>query len=116
MGTRVALLSFQPAITTGVGTAYTAGAKTEALLASAPPDLKAPFCIGVMSDKERWAQIVKSVHFSESAMDNRTAMKRTVAVTLSKTCVYSVCNKKFASERASAAHAQRVHGYRTEWS
>ena len=28
----------------------------------------------------------------------------------------SVCNKKFASERALAAHAQRAHGYRTEWS
>ena len=41
--------------------------------------------------------IVKSVHFFESALDNRAA-------------------KKFASERALAAHAQRVHGYRTEWS
>ena len=59
-----------------------------------------------MRDKERWAQIVKSVHFFESALDNRAAMMRTVAATLSKA----------SSERASAAHAQRVHGYRTEWS
>ena len=43
-------------------------------------------------------------------------MKRTVAATLTKTCVCSVCNKKFASQRALAAHAQRVHGYRTDWS
>ena len=43
-------------------------------------------------------------------------MKRTVAATLSKAWVCSVCNKKFASERALATHAQRVHGYRTEWS
>ena len=28
----------------------------------------------------------------------------------------SVCNKKFASERAFAAHAKKVQGYRTEWS
>ena len=69
-----------------------------------------------MRDKERWAQIVKSVHFFESALDDRAAMKRTVAATLSKACVCSVCNEKFASERALAAHAQRVHGYRTEWS
>ena len=69
-----------------------------------------------MRDKERWAQIVKSVHFFESALDNRAAMKRTVAATLSKACVCSVCDKKFASERALAADAQRVHGERTEWS
>ena len=90
---------------------------TVALPASAPPpDLEAPFWVGVMRDKERWAQIVKSVHFFESALDNRLAMKSTVAATLSKACVCSVCDKKFASERALAAHAQRVHGYRTEWS
>ena len=68
-------------------------------------------CLG---DKERWAQIVKSVHVFESAVDNRAAMKS--AATLSKACVSSVCNKKFASERASAARTQRVHGYSTEWS
>ena len=27
-----------------------------------------------------------------------------------------VCNKKFVSERASVALAQRLHGYSTEWS
>ena len=69
-----------------------------------------------MRDKERWAQIVKSVHFFESALDNRAAMKRTVAAMLSKACVCGVCDKKFASERALAAYAYRVHGYRTEWS
>ena len=91
--------------------------KTVALPASAPPpDLEAPFWVGVMRDKERWAQIVKSVHFFESALDNRAAMKRTVAATLSKACVCSVCDKKFASERALAAPAQTVHGHRTEWS
>ena len=75
--------------------------KTVAVLASAPPpDLEAPFWVGVVRDKERWAQIVKSVHFFESALDFRAAMKGTVAATLSKTCVCSV----------------RVHGYRTEWS
>ena len=42
-------------------------------------------------------------------------MKRMFAATLNKACVCSVCDKKFASERALAAHAQRVHGYRTEW-
>ena len=68
-------------------------------------------CLG---DKERWAQMVKSVHFFESAVDNRAAMKS--AATLSKACVCSVCNRKFASERALAARTQRVHGYRTEWS
>ena len=81
-----------------------------------PPDLEAPFWVGVMRDKERWAQMVKSVQFFESALDNRAAMKRTVAATLSKACVCGVCDKKFASERALAAHAQRVHGYRIEWS
>ena len=62
--------------------------KTVAVLASLPPpDLEAPFWVGVMRDKERWAQIVKSVHFIESALDNnRAAMKRTVAATLSKAC------------------------------
>ena len=85
--------------------------KTVAVLASAPPpDLGASFWVGVMRDKERWAQIVKSVHFFESALDNRASMKR------SKACVCSVCNQRFASELASAAHAQRVHWYRTEWS
>ena len=84
-----------------------------AVLASAPPpDLEAPFWVGVMRDKERWAQVVKSLHLFESALDNRAAVKRTVAATLSKACVCSVCNKKFASERALAVHAQRVHGYR----
>ena len=82
----------------------------------ATTDLEAPFWVGVMRDKERWVQKVKSVHFFESALDNRAAMKRTVAATLSKACVYGVCDKKFASERALAAQAQRVHGYRTEWS
>ena len=49
-----------------------------AVLASAPPpDLEASFWVGVMRDKERWAQIVKSVQFFESALDNRAAMKRT---------------------------------------
>ena len=91
--------------------------KTVAVLASAPPpDLEAPFWVGVMRDKERWAQIVKSVHFFESALDNRAAMKRTIAAALSKACECSVCNMKFASERALAAHSQRVHGYRTDWS
>ena len=61
-----------------------------------------------MRDKERWAQIVKSVHFFESALDNRAAMKRTIAAALSKACECSVCNMKFASERALAAHSQRV--------
>ena len=57
--------------------------KTVAVLASAPPpDLEAPFWVGVMRDKERWAQIVKSVHFFESALDNRAAMKRTIAAAL----------------------------------
>ena len=80
--------------------------KTVALLASAPPpDLEARIWIGVMRDKQRWAQIVKSVHFFESALDNRAARKRTVAATLSKACVCGVCDKKFASERALAAHA-----------
>ena len=60
--------------------------KTVAVLASAPPpDLEAPFWVGVTRDKERYAQIVNSVHFSESALDNRAAMKRTLAATLSKT-------------------------------
>ena len=91
--------------------------KTVAILASAPPpDLEAPFWVGVMKDSERWAQIVKSVHFFESALDNRAAMKRTIAAALSKSCECNVCSMKFASERALAAHSQRVHGYRTEWS
>ena len=89
--------------------------KTVAVPASAPPpDLEAPLWVGVMRDKERWAQIVKFAHFFESALDNRAAMKRTTAATLSKACVFSVCNKKFASERAFAAHARSAHGYRTE--
>ena len=41
-----------------------------------------PFWVGVMRDKERWAQIVKSVHFFESALDNRAAMKSTTAARL----------------------------------
>ena len=91
--------------------------ETVALLASAPPpDLEAPFWIDVMRDKGRWAQVVKSVHFSESALDDGAAAKRTVAATLSKTHECNVCHNKFASERALAAHAQRAHGYRTEWS
>ena len=47
--------------------------KTVALLASAPPpDLEAPFWIGVMWDKGRWAQISKIyMHFFESALDDR---------------------------------------------
>ena len=91
--------------------------KTVALLASAPPpNLEAPFWIGVMRDKGRWAQVVKSVHFFESALDGRAAAKRTVAATLSKTHECNECHNKFASERASAAHAHRAHGYRTEWS
>ena len=60
--------------------------------------------------------MVKSVHFFESVLDNRGALKRTVAATLSKTCVCNECNNKFASERALAAHAQRAQGHRTEWS
>ena len=82
--------------------------KTVAILTSAPPpDLEAPFWVGVMKDNERWAQIVKSVHFFESALDNRAAMKRTIAAALSKSCECSVCSMKFASERALAAHSQR---------
>ena len=54
--------------------------KTVAFLSSAPPpDLEAPFWVGVMWDKERWTQTVKSAHFFESALDNRAAMKRTAA-------------------------------------
>ena len=79
-----------------------------------PPDLEAPFCGDVMRDKGRWAQVVKSVHFFESALDDRFSAKRTVAATLSKTHDCIACHNKFASERASAAHAQRAHGYRTE--
>ena len=46
--------------------------KTVAVLASAPqPDLESPFWVGVMRDKERWAEIVKSVHFFESAKWHR---------------------------------------------
>ena len=91
---------------------------TVALFASAPHplDLEAPFCNDVMRDKGRWAKVVKSVHFFESALDDRAAAKRTVAATLSKTHDCNACHNKFASERASAAHAQRAHGYRTEWS
>ena len=60
--------------------------KTVAVLANAPPpDLEAPFLVGVMRDKERWAQIVQSVHFFESALDDRAAAKRTVAASLSQT-------------------------------
>ena len=56
--------------------------KTVALLASAPPpDLEAPFWIGVMRDNGRWAQRVKYVHFFESAVDGRAAAKRTAAAT-----------------------------------
>ena len=91
--------------------------KTVAVLASAPPpDLEDPFWVGVMRDKERWTQIVKSVHFFESVLDDRAATKRAVAATLSKASVCGACGKAFASERALAAHAQRVRGYRTEWS
>ena len=44
--------------------------ETVALLASAaPPDLEAPFWIDVMRDKG-WAQVVKSVHLLESALDD----------------------------------------------
>ena len=50
-------------------------------------------CLVQMSGK-RWAQVVESVHFFESALDDRAAMSRTVAATLSKACVCSVCNKK----------------------
>ena len=81
--------------------------KTVALLTSAPPpDLEASFWIHVMRDKSRWAQVVKSAHFFESALDDRAAAKRTVAATLSKTHECNVCHNKFASERAVAAHAQ----------
>ena len=42
-----------------------------ALLASAPPpDLEAPFLIGVMRDRSRLAQVVKSVRFFMSALDD----------------------------------------------
>ena len=76
----------------------------------ATSDLEAPFWVGVMRDKERWPRMVKSVHFFESVLDNRAALKRTVAATLSKTCVCNECNNKFASERALAAHAQKAQG------
>ena len=57
--------------------------KTVALVASAPPpDLEASFWIGVMRDKGRCSQVLKSVHFFESALDDRAAAKRTVAATL----------------------------------
>ena len=69
-----------------------------------------------MRDKERWAQIVKSVHFYESVLDDRAAAKRAVAATLIKASMCGTCGKAFASERALAAHDQRTHGYRTEWS
>ena len=91
--------------------------KTVALFASAPlPDLKAPLWIGVLRDKGRWAQRVKSVHFFEPARDDRAAVKWTVAATLSKTHECNEFHNMFASERALAAHAQKAHGYRTEWS
>ena len=69
-----------------------------------------------MRDKERWAQVVKCVHFFESALDDRAAAKRTVASTFSETHECNECHNTFASERALAAHAQRAHGYKTEWS
>ena len=54
------------------------------------------------------------MHFFESAVDGRAAAKRTAAATWSKTHECNECNNKFAC--ALAAHAQRAHGYRTEWS
>ena len=91
--------------------------ETVALLSSAPPpDMEDPFGVGVMRDKVRWTQIVKSVHIFESILDDRAAAKRAVAATLCKASVCRECGKAFASERALAAHSQRVHWYRTEWS
>ena len=69
--------------------------KTVALPASAPPpDLEAPLWITVMRDKARWAQVVKSLHFFESALDDRAAAKRTVAATLSKTHECNECSQQ----------------------
>ena len=91
--------------------------KTLALLPGAPPpDLESPLWVGIMIDEERWSQIVTTVHFFESALDDREAAKRTLAATMGKTHQRPECHDKFASERALYAHAQRMHGYRTGWS
>ena len=62
-----------------------------------------------------WSQIVKIVHFFVSALDDRAAAKRTVGAKLSKTHECTECHNNFASVRAQYAHAQRVHGYRTDF-
>ena len=66
--------------------------RTVAMLASAPPpDLEDPFWVGVMRDKVRWAQIVKSVHFYESVLDDRAAAKRAVAANVGQSeCVWDM--------------------------
>ena len=51
--------------------------KTVALLASAPPpDLEAPFWVGVMRDKERWAQTVKICAFSCNEEDGCSSVEQ----------------------------------------